>query len=365
MDKYPIPNVQDFTTRLHGCRVFSKLDLKKGYYQVKFEDNDICKTAVITPFGLWEFLRMSFGLRNAGQTFQQLMYQVLAGLEYVFVYLDDILIASPDEQTHQQHLRAVLERLQEAGRVLNAEKFLFGVSAVEFLGHHITAEGAEPLQQKMEAIAKGMQRFLGMINFYRHFIPRAAGILRPLTDALRSKPRGRVVWTAVMGAAFQAAKDALFTASRLAYPDPVAEVNLVTDASNSAVGAVLQQKVVAGWQPLAFFSRKLDSAQLNYSAFDRELLAAYLGLQHFRFQLEARKFHILTNHKPLTQALHRISEPLTAKQHHQLSYIVEHTSDIQHLARQQNVVADALSRPPSRCRSLPNQSKLGQSGRQG
>jgi hypothetical protein len=207
VDKYPIPNVQDFTARLHGCWVFSKLDLKKGYYQVKVADGDVCKTAVITLFGLWEFLRMPFGLRNAGQTFQRLMDQVLASLGFVFVYLDDILIASPDERTHQQHLRAVLERLQEAGLVLNAEKCLFGVSAVEFLGHHITAEGAEPLQQKVAAIAdfqrpqdaKGMQRFLGMINFYRRFIQGAAGILRPLTDALRGKPRGRVIWTVVMG----------------------------------------------------------------------------------------------------------------------------------------------------------------------
>jgi hypothetical protein len=361
VDKYPIPNVQDFTARLHGCRVFSKLDLKKGYYQVKVADGDVCKTAVITPFGLWEFLRMPFGLRNAGQTFQRLMDQVLAGLDFVFVYLDDILIASPDEQTHQQHLRAVLERLQEAGLVLNAEKCLFGVSAVEFLGHHITAEGAEPLQQKVAAIAdfqrpqdaKGMQRFLGMINFYRRFIQGAAGILRPLTDALRGKPRGRVIWTAAMGAAFQAAKDALCAASRLAHPDPGAEVNLVIDASNSAVGAVLQQRVAAGWQPLAFFSKKLDSAQLNYSAFDRELLAAYLGLRHFRFQLEARRFHILTDHKPLTQALHRISEPWTARQQRQLSYIAEHTSDIRHLAGLQNVVADALSRPPEAAQESP------------
>ncbi len=248
--------------------MFSKLDLKKGYYQVKVADGDVCKTAVITPFVLWEFLRMAFGLRNAGQTFQRLMDKVLAGLDFVFVYLDDILIASPDERTHQQHLRAVL---QEAGLVLNAEKCLFGVSAVEFLSHHITAEGTEPLQQKVAAItdfqrpqdAKGMQRFLRMINFYRRFIQGAAGILRPVTDALRGKPRGRVVWTAAMGAAFQAAKDALCTASRLAHPDPEAEVNLVTDASNSAVGGVLQQRVAAGWQPLAFFSKKLDSAQLN------------------------------------------------------------------------------------------------------
>ncbi len=127
----------------------------------------------------------------------------------------------------------------------------------------------------------------------------------------------------------------------------------MTDASNSAVGAVLQQRVAVGWQPLAFFSKKLDSAQLNYSALDRELLAAYLGLRHFRFQLEARRFQILTDHKPLTQALHRISEPWTARQHRQLSYIAEHTSDIRHLAGLQNVVADALSRPPEAAQESP------------
>jgi hypothetical protein len=118
---------------------------------------------------------MPFGLRSAGQTFQRLMDQVLAGPDYVFVYLDDILIASLDKRTHQQHLRAVLKRLQEAGLVLNAEKCLFGVSAVEFLGHHITAEVAEPLQQQVTAIAefqrpqdaKGMQRYATVPGNYK------------------------------------------------------------------------------------------------------------------------------------------------------------------------------------------------------
>jgi hypothetical protein len=109
-----------------------------------------------------------------------------------------------------------------------------------------------------------------------------------------------------------------------------------------AVAAILQQKVAAGWQPLAFYSRKLDSAQLNY-----------LGLRHFRFQLEGRQFHILTDHKPLTQALHRISEPWTVRQHRQLSFIAEHTSDIRHLAGLQNVVADVLSRTPEQVQEPP------------
>jgi len=148
-----------------------------------------------------------------------------------------------------------------------------------------------------------------------------------------------------MKSAFQAAKDALAAATSLAHPDPEAPINLAVDASATAVGAVLQQQSAAGWRPLAFFSRKLDRAQMSYSAFDRELLAAYLAVRHFRFQVEGRVFHILTDHKPLTHALHRVSEPWTARQQRQLSYLAEHTSDIRHLSGLDNVVADALSRP--------------------
>jgi len=159
---------------------------------------------------------MPSGLRNAGQTFQWLMDQVLAGLDYAFVYLDDILIASPDEGTHQQNLRAVLKWLQEAGLVLIAEKCLSGVSVVEFLSHHHSGEGGTPATEggshpRVPATTGGQGHAAvpGMINFYRRFIPRAAGILRPLSDALCHKPRGRVVCTAARGTAFQAAKDNL------------------------------------------------------------------------------------------------------------------------------------------------------------
>ena len=112
----------DLTARLAGCKVFSKLDLRKGYHQVPVREEDICKTAVVTPFGLYEFVRMPFGLRNAAQTFQRKMDDVLAGLEYCFVYLDDILVASRNEEEHEQHLREVLGRLEQHGLVLNAEK---------------------------------------------------------------------------------------------------------------------------------------------------------------------------------------------------------------------------------------------------
>jgi hypothetical protein len=193
-DSYPLPNIQDLSARLHGCSIFSKLDLRKGYYQIPVQEGDIHKTAVITPFGLWEFLCMPFGLRNAGQSFQRFMDDVLAGLDFAFCYLDNILIASSNEDEHLQHLPQVLQRLQQYGLVLNMEKCELGRQQVDFLGHHITTEGAAPITRHVEAAQnfsrpqdkKQLQSFLGLVNFYRRFIPPAARILLPLTDALQA-----------------------------------------------------------------------------------------------------------------------------------------------------------------------------------
>jgi hypothetical protein len=138
-DKYPLPNMADLAARLDGCRVFIKLDLRKGYLQVPMAAADIAKTAIITPFGLFEFTRMPFGLRNAGMTFQRLMDTVLGSLPFAFVYLDDILVASPDEKSHWLHLQAVFSVLQQNGLIVNPEKCLLACSTVDFLGHRLSS----------------------------------------------------------------------------------------------------------------------------------------------------------------------------------------------------------------------------------
>jgi hypothetical protein len=138
-DRYTCPNIGDLTARLAGCNIFSKLDLRKGYHQVPVRDQDVCKMAVVTLFGTYEYLRMPFGLRKAGQTFQRLMDSVLAGLPSCFVYMDDVLVASTSPAQHVAHLKEVLERLQQQGLVLNIEKCSFGMSELDYLGHHISA----------------------------------------------------------------------------------------------------------------------------------------------------------------------------------------------------------------------------------
>ncbi len=181
------------------------------------------------------------------------------------------------------------------------------------------------------------------MNFYRRFI-QAVRILHPLTDVLRADQDW--VWSPAMQHSFQLIKETLASVAVLTHPDPAAEVKLAVDASNTHIRAVLQQRCTgSGWRPLAYFSKKLDAAQLKYSAFNRKLLAN-LSARHFLYLLDGRKFHILSNHKPLKQVMHRVLDPLMARIQRQLSFLAELTSDVRQIVGKANVVADALSRPP-------------------
>lgn len=173
----PVPHVQDFSAHLAGCVIFfSRVDLSHGYHQVPVHLQDVPKTAVITPFSLFEFLMMSFGLKNATQTFQRLMDIVLRDLPFLFVYLDDILVASSSKAEHLSHLWTFFKQLKQHGRIINSAKCQFWLDTIDFLGHHITKDGAVPLPSKVEAspplTVKSLQEFLGMVNVYHHFIPK-------------------------------------------------------------------------------------------------------------------------------------------------------------------------------------------------
>ena len=192
-----------------------------------------------------------------------------------------------------------------------------------------------------------------MVNFYRKFIRSAARVLAPLTDAHKG-PGKTISWTPLMSSAFSRAKQLLSSVPELVHPQYNTPISLAVDASDSHIGAVLQQQLHdKSWSPLAFFSKKLSDTEKKYSAFDRELLAAYLSVHHFRFMLEGKEFTIFTDHKPLTHALFGTSPPWSACQQRQLAYRAEFTNSIVHIPGKENLVADALSRPISPV-SAPN-----------
>ena len=363
-DKYPVRAIHDFNAELHGKTIFSKIDLMKGYHQIPVAPDDVRKTGIITPFGLFIFPRTPFGLKNAGQDFQRLMDSILGDIPRVYVYIDDILVASESPQQHMEDLKTVFKVLADNGLVVQRSKCVLGKSSLEFLGYHVDANGVAPLPTRVEAIKevpapttiKELQRFLGMVNYYRRFIRRAAHHLHPLFNALKSPKtkkgqkkaplRKTLTWNDDLQRSFEAIKEALATATLLHHPRPNTQMALTTDASKFALGAVLEQLGPNGWEPLGFYSAKLEENQIDWPAFDRELLGLFRATRHFRPMLEGHSFTIWTDQQALVPSMKKKSDPLTPRQTYQLSCLSEYTTDIKYIEGKSNVVADALSRPP-------------------
>ena len=188
-DKYPVRHIHDFAANLHGCRIFSVIDLVKAYTQVPVHPDDVPKTAITTPLGLFEFLYMTFGLRNAGQTFQRFIDAALQGLDSCLEYVDDVLVASSSPEQHREHLKILFERFATCGIIVNVGKSVLGTPSVAFLGFEISADGTRAVPDSIAALkdfpppttARGLRRYLGVLNIHRrHLAHAAAQSTRPL-----------------------------------------------------------------------------------------------------------------------------------------------------------------------------------------
>ena len=353
-DLYPTPSVQSLLHHVSGASIFSKIDFVKAYHQIPLAPAARKKTATICPLRLFEYNIMPFGLRNASATFQRFIDGVCHGMPYVLACVDDIIVFSKNKLEHKQPVLQLFQRLNEFEISINVSKCEFGKHQIMFLGHLISHDGIKPLPDKMEAIqkcplpsnVKQLRRFHGAIQFYNRFIPKAAQYLSPLNDMLHGNAKGSksLPWYEEAKTAFFQSKSLLADVSLLVFPTGSSPMSIYTDASDIAIAAVLQIKQLGVWRPVAFFSWRLDKTQQKYSIFDRELLAAYSAIKHFRHFLECRQFTLFTDHKPLVHAFQSTPSQEHARRARHLSYIAEYTNDIRHVVGLLNFTAGALSR---------------------
>ncbi|CAI7882768.1 unnamed protein product [Closterium sp. NIES-53] len=349
-NKYPIPRIDDLLDQLRGATVFSKLDLRSRYWQIRMADNSIHKTAFRTRYGSYEYLVMPFGLTNAPATFQAEMNHILRPLldECMVVYLDDILIYSRDMKQHIEHLRRVFEILRREKFYVKLSKSEFGLKKFQFLGHMVSAQGVHVDPKKIEAVrtwkapenVKKLQQFLGLANYYYRFVPQYAKIATPLTNLLKKTP---FKWEDVHQQAMEQLKTALTSAPVLILPDPEKDYLIEADASDQAVGAVLMQDQGKRLQPIAYLSKKLHGAELNYPIHNKEALAIITAFKKWRCYLEGRKTTVYTDHCSLKYL--KMQQTLSRRQVRWIDFLETHFDyDIVYKPGHKNK-ADALSRP--------------------
>ena len=355
-DVYPLPRVEDILDTLGEAKYFTSLDLASGYWQVELDQDARAKSAFTTHHGLFEFVRMPFGLCNAPATFQRLMQAVLSGLEWrsCFAYLDDILIASRTFDDHLRHLREVFGRLREAGLRLKPKKCLILRNEVPYLGHVISTQGIRPDPSKTEKVklfptprdVTTIRQFVGLASYYRRFVPGFAKIAAPL-HALTKKDVP-FEWTSECETAFCKLKELLVTAPVLSYPrfGHDREFILETDASGIGLGAVLSQKQDDGHvHPIAYASRSLNAHEKNYGISELETLGLVWAVRYFRPYLLGHHTIVYTDHSACLSLLN--TPRPSGKLARWALTIQEMNLTLKHRSGRQNVNADALSRNPA------------------
>ncbi|GJT13895.1 putative reverse transcriptase domain-containing protein [Tanacetum coccineum] len=357
-NRYPLPRIDDLFDQLQGSSVYSKIDLRSGYHQLRVREEDISKTAFRTRYGHYEFQVMPFGLTNAPAVFMDLMNRVCKPYldKFVIVFIDDILIYSKNKKEHEEHLKLILELLKKEELYAKFSKCEFWIPKVQFLGHVIDSEGIHVDPAKIESIKDWtspkspteIRQFLGLAGYYRRFIEGFSKIAKPMTKLTQKKVKFE--WGDKQEAAFQLLKQKLCSAPILALPEGSEDFIAYCDASKKGLGAVLMQRE----KVISYASRQLKIHEKNYTTHDLELGAVVFALKIWRHYLYGTKCTVFTDHKSLQHILDQ--KELNMRQRRWLELLSDYDCDIRYHPGKANVVADALSRkerePPLRVRAL-------------
>ncbi|MCU1415826.1 MAG: hypothetical protein JWN80_3166, partial [Microbacteriaceae bacterium] len=352
-NRYPLPLIDTLLAQLSAASIFTKMDLRSAYNLIRVAEGHEWKTAFRTRYGLFEYLVVPFGLSNAPAVFQRYINECLHDLidVYVIVYLDDILVFSKDIKEHEGHVREVLKRLRAGRLYANASKCEFSIKSCDYLGYLVSPSGITMDPAKVKTVTDWpapnrvvqLQAFLGFANFYRRFIRNYSLIAKPLTTV--AKTGQPLQWGEPQQTAFERLKTAFTTAPVLAHFQPHLPTILETDASDYAIGAILSQRHEDSTiHPVAFASRGLVAAELNYEIHDKELLAIRWSLQHWRaFTMSCQDtIEVLTNHRSLEYFMS--TKLLTRRQARWAEHLSEYDFTVVFRPGKQATKPDALSR---------------------
>ncbi len=350
-NKYPLPRIDDLLDKLNGSTCFSSIDLKSGYYQIPIHEDDIPKTAFRTQLGHFQWRCTVMGLTNSPSSFQNIMNNIFRDYlnDFVLVYLDDILIFSRSPEEHLRHLELVLRKLEEYKLSAHLKKCQFGKSHLDFLGHVIGADGIRVDPKKVAVVQEWpkpkdvsqLRSFLGLANYFRRFMKNYSTIVAPLTSLLKKGKSIKDDWGPACDTAFAEVKRMLTSAPVLQAPDFSKPFVIHTDASIEGLGAALLQE----GKPVAFYSRKLNAAERNYTTTEQECLAVLCALREWRCYLEGVSFTLYTDHQPLT-----FTNSKAGMSRRQIRWVEEfqrYTFEWRYKKGSDNVVADSLSRVPA------------------
>ena len=365
VDQYPLPRIQDIFASLAGGQKFTKIDLRQAYNQLEMSEDSKSYLTINTHKGLYSYNRLVFGIAASPSIWQRTMDQILKDIPNTSCILDDIIITGKSDEEHLKTLETVLQRLQDYNLRVNRDKCSFFQEEITYCGHKINANGLHKTQDKIEAVINApvpenvtqLRAFLGLVNYYSHFLPNMASVLHPLYQLLK-KDR-KYAWTPATQNAFDTVKEMITSDIVLTHYNPDLPVKLACDSSAYGLGAVISHVMENGEErPIAFASRTLNAAEKNYAQIHKEALSLVWGVKKFHCMLFARKFTLVTDHQPLISIFgpkKGIPATTAARLQRYALFLQGHDYDIEYKSSKSHANCDGLSRLPySQSEDLPD-----------